>query len=180
MMTIYSNPAALSADANPAAMMEPLSKPVLKLLEYNPEISLDRISFRSPQGEVMIAARAKFNDVKPEDFKQPPILVTKLDASADISLPESLLMTPFGAKAESAQALQMQMQMRREQITALAEQGYITRDGTMARSRLEFRNGQFAVNGRPFDPTVMQAQVPRPSQPPRPQKPGKKRLVPAR
>jgi uncharacterized protein YdgA (DUF945 family) len=68
MMKMYSDPAALSAGANPAAVYGPLAKPAMKLLEYNPEISLDRISFKSPQGEVLIAARAKFIDVKPEDW----------------------------------------------------------------------------------------------------------------
>ena len=90
-------------------------------------------------------ARAKFNDVKPEDFRQPLVLVAKLDASADISLPEGLLMIPFGIKADSAEAAQMQMAMRQKQIAALAEQGYIQRDGAMIRSRLEFRNGQLTA-----------------------------------
>lgn len=156
MMKMYSDPAAFNAGENPAAAFGPLAKPALKLLEYNPEISLDRISFKSPQGEVLVAARAKFNDIKPEDFKQPPILMAKLDASADISLPEGLLMMPLGIKADSAEAAQTQMAMRQKQIAAFAEQGYIQRDGTMVRSRLEFRNGQFTINGKPFDPRAMQ------------------------
>lgn len=67
---------------------------------------------------------------------------------------------PFGIKADSAEAAQMQMQTRQKQIAALAEQGYIQRDGAMARSKLEFRNAQFTVNGKPFNPAAMRAQGP--------------------
>jgi uncharacterized protein YdgA (DUF945 family) len=172
MMQMYSDPAAMNAGANPAAAFAPLAKPALKLLEYNPEISLDRISFKSPQGEVLVAARAKFNDVKPEDFEQPPLLLAKLDASADIAIPESLLMMPLGIKADSAEAMQMQMQMRQKQIAALAEQGYIQRDGAMVRSKLEVRNGQFIINGKPFDPKVLQADSVPPKQAVRKLEPG--------
>lgn len=172
MMQMYSDPAAMNAGADPAAALGPLAKPALKLLEYNPEISLDRISFTSPQGEVLVAARAKFNDVKPEDLKQPPILMAKIDASADIVLPEGLLMMPFGIKADSAEAMQTQMQMRQKQIAALAAQGYIQRDGTMVRARLEFRKGELTINGKPFDPKAMQAASAPPEQPVRKKEPG--------
>jgi uncharacterized protein YdgA (DUF945 family) len=106
--------------------------------------------------------------------------VAKLDASADISLPEDLLMIPFGIKADSAEAAQMQMAMRRKQIAALAEQGYIQRDGAIIRSRLEFRDGQLTVNGKPFDPKAMQGQAPQPNQPPVRQDPAKRGPAPAR
>ena len=157
MMQMYSDPAAMNAGADPAAALGALAKPALKLLEYNPEISIDRISFKIPQGEVLVAARAKFNDVKPEDLKQPPVLIAKVDASADIALPEGLLMMPFGMKSDSPEALQTQMQMRQKQVAALAEQGYIQRDGAMIRSRIEFRSGQLTINGKPFDPKALQA-----------------------
>jgi len=159
MLKAYSDPAAFAADAkNPQAAFEPLVQPALKLLEYSPEIRLDRISFRMPQGEVLVAARAKFNGIKPEDLKQAPILVAKLDASADISLPEALLMLPWGVKADSAEELQAQMQMRERQVATLVGQGYILRDGAMVTSRFEFRNGGVTVNGKPFDPQALQAQ----------------------
>ena len=160
MLKAYSDPAAFAADAkNPQAAFDPLVQPALKLLEYSPEISLDRVSFRMPQGEVLLAARAKFNGIKPEDFKQPPILMAKLDASAEITLPEALLMLPLGIKADSAEAMQAQMQMRERQIAALVEQGYILRNGAMVTSKFEFRNGQLAVNGKQFDPQALQAQA---------------------
>lgn len=156
MMQIYSDPAASAAGANPAAVLGPLTGPALKLLQYNPEITLDRVSFHTAHGEVVITGRAKFVDIKPEDIGQPPVLLAKIDAGADIALPEALLMTQFGPAPQTVEAAQAQMQMRGQQIAALLEQGYIYRDGVLIKSKLEFRNGQFTVNGLPFDPMALQ------------------------
>ena len=154
IVKMYSDAATTEA-RSPGEILGPLAKPAMMLLEFDPEISLDRISFKSKQGDVLVAARARFTGVKPEDFSQPAVLFAKLDASADILLPESLLMAPWGITAESAQAVQM----RRRQFAALAESGYVQLDGAMARSKLEFSKGQFVVNGKPFDPQVMQTRT---------------------
>ena len=45
----------------------------------------------------------------------------------------------------------LQMRKRQDQIDELEEKGYIERDGAMFKSRLEFRNGQLTINGKPFD-----------------------------
>jgi uncharacterized protein YdgA (DUF945 family) len=138
----------------------------MKLLEFNPEVSLDRISFNSPKGEVLIAARAQFDAIRPEDFGKPTAFMAKLRASADIALPEALLAMPWGMNAETAEAAQAQMNLRHKQFSALAEQGYIRHDGAMARSKLEFSNGQLTVNGKEFDPGAMQNQAPAQARPP--------------
>ena len=165
MMKTFSDPEAMAAAGKSGDGFGPMMPQVLKLLEYNPELSLDRLSFKLPQGEVLIAARARFIDVKPEDLKQPPVLLAKLDASADIALPEGLLMLPFAMKADSVEAMQAQMQSRQQQIGTLVAQGYIERDGAMVKSKLEFRGGRLTVNGKPFDPRALQ---PRPAPPPQP------------
>jgi uncharacterized protein YdgA (DUF945 family) len=56
MMKMYSDAAALNAGADPAAVFGPLAKPAMQLLEYNSEIGLDRVSFKSPRGDLVIAA----------------------------------------------------------------------------------------------------------------------------
>jgi uncharacterized protein DUF945 len=103
---------------------------------------------------VLVAGRAKFKDVIPEDFRQPANLIAKLDARADVTLPEGLVTMPWGIKADSA--AHTQMQMRQKHLAALAEQGYIQRTGPMIRSTLELSNGQFNVNGKPFDSQALQ------------------------
>ena len=150
------NAGAQPVAGNPAEALGPLATPALKLLEHGPEISLDRLSFVTPQGEVLVVAKARLNDVQPEDASSLPALLAKLDAGADIALPEALLMTQFGPAPQTVEAVQM----RQKQIVSFLEQGYIYRDGAMIKSKLEFRNGQFLVNGLPFDPMAAQSAPP--------------------
>lgn len=119
--------------------MAPLRDPALALLKFSPEIRVDRISFQSPQGEAKISASAKLGELKPEELANPFMLLGKLEASADIALPASLL-------GESAQT---------PQIAGLIEQGYVQQDGSMLRSKIGFSKGQLSVNGVPFNPQAV-------------------------
>lgn len=150
------DPAALAAgEANPAKMLAPLAEPALELLKYSPEISVDRISFRSPHGEALIAARARLGELKPEEISNPLVLLGKLDASADIALPEALL-AGLGGKGEAgAEAVAMREAMFQQQLAGFAEQGYIQRDGGVLRTKIAFANGQLTINGKPFNPLAM-------------------------
>ena len=173
LMKLQSDSSGMAQTGNPGDVSATLATPALKLLEFNPEMSLDRISFKTGDGEVLVAARARLTGVGPDDLKQPPLLLSKLEASADFVLPESLLKTPWGIKSESPEAAQMQMQMRARQLAALIEQGYIQREGTSVKSSLGFSGGAFTVNGKAFDPRVLQAPVAQPSQPVAPRQPGR-------
>lgn len=163
MMQVNADPAG-AAGKDPAAAIQAITAPMMKLLQYNPEVSIDRIGFRLPEGNVELVARAKLVDARAEDFQQPQALLAKLDAGAGLTLPASLLQSQFGIKADSPEALAAQMQARQRQVAALLEHGYLQQDGAMVRTTVEFRNQQLLVNGQPFDPGVLQAA----SQPPAP------------
>ncbi|MCB4361244.1 YdgA family protein [Quatrionicoccus australiensis] len=137
----YADPSRRSA-REPAAMLQSMTAlrdPALALLKFSPEIRVDRISFQSPQGEAQISASAKLGELKPEELANPFMLLGKLEASADIALPASLL-------GDTAQA---------PQIAGLIEQGYVQQDGSMLRSKIGFSKGQLNVNGVPFNPQAV-------------------------
>lgn len=159
MMKMYSDPVAL---ADPAKAFAPLAEPGLELLRHNPEFRIDRLSFKTAQGEAAGSASAKLKDVKPEDLANPMMLLAKLEASADIALPESLLASTSGGAMHAGEdeepdpeTTAMHKQMLEQQLAGFAEQGYITRDGGLVRSKIEFRDGQLTVNGKPFNPMAM-------------------------
>lgn len=141
LMKWYADPARLAVkeSGSPLKGMEALREPALALLKYSPEFHIDRISFKSPQGEANISASAKLGALQPEELANPFMLIGKLDVNADLSLPEDLINDT----------------LRPEQVAAFAEQGYITRDGKLLRSKITFANGQVAVNGKPFNPMAM-------------------------
>lgn len=169
MMKMYSDPVAL---ADPAKALGPLAEPGLELLKHNPEFRIDRLSFKSPQGEAVVSATAKLKDPKPEDFSNPMMLLAKLDASADLALPESLLASMSGSPMHASDAeekpdpetvalqQQQKQQMLEQQLAAFAEQGYITRGNGLVKSKIEYREGKLSVNGKPFNPMAMGGAAP--------------------
>lgn len=141
LMKWYADPARLAAKEADSQLksMEPLREPALALLKYSPEIHVDRISFKSPQGEAQISASAKLGALQPEELANPFLLIGKLDINADLRLPEDLVNNT----------------LQPEQIGGLVAQGYVTRDGNMLSSKVAFANGQVTVNGKAFNPTAM-------------------------
>lgn len=103
-----------------------------------PEFSLDRISFRTPEGEeAKLSASIRLDDAKAEDFANPLMLLPKIDFAADIALP-----------VELSSALG-----RNEQIVHnLVQQGYASVDNGLFKSKVAFKAGNLLVNDKPFNP----------------------------
>lgn len=168
LLKLYSDPALqLAAQGDPKLLLVPLTKPAVALLKYNPEISVDRLSFRSPEGEAMLSARVRLKDFKEEDLGNPQLLVARLDAGAEVALPEALLGTLAGNSPVAAGAGDSEMspeaaaaarsEKLRQQLAVFVEQGLVQREGGLLKSKLTFSNGQMAINGKPFNPMAMGA-----------------------
>lgn len=141
LMKWYADPARLIAEqaGNPTAGLETLRDPALALLKYAPEIRLDRLSFKSPQGEANVSANVKLGEIQPDDLANPFALLGKLDAGADLNLPEEFMGDLVGM----------------DKLGAFEQMGYVTRDGKLLRSKIAFAKGQLTVNGKPFNPLAM-------------------------
>lgn len=141
LMKWYANPARLANKEIGKQFdgMDVLREPALALLKYSPEFHIDRISFKSPQGEAQVSASAKLGALTPDELANPFMMVGKLNVNADLALPEELLGDT----------------MRAEQRASFVDQGYVTRDGNILRSKIAFANGQLTVNGKPFSPMAM-------------------------
>jgi uncharacterized protein YdgA (DUF945 family) len=139
------------AASDPMAAMQPLLASAIEVLAHEPELVIDRLSFTTPDGEVLIKANARFAGVTPDDASNMMALTQKLEASTDITVPEALL-AQFGATPVSIDAASAQAQKRDQHIARLVEQGYVIREGAMLKSRITYQGGQLTVNGFPFDP----------------------------
>lgn len=158
LLDLYADPGRLVNAANKPALFAPLAAPGLELLKHSPEISIDRLSFNSPHGEATLAARARLNDMKPEDLGNPIMLMGKLQASAEVSLPEALIGELPGnsnADSEKNNIEGAPGNNARQKAADLATQGYITLDNGIIRSKMVFGNGQLTVNGKPLNPMGM-------------------------
>ena len=160
--------AAPQPGSDPMAAMQPMIAAMVAVLQHDPEVSIDRFSFNTPNGEVLLTAKVRVPGVTAEDASNVMALMQKMDVGAELALPEALLMTTAPPPVQ-------------QQVAGLIEQGYAYRDGTMIKSKLEYRAGQVAVNGLPFDPMAMQGrQVPASPIAPPPGRPQKLPNVPVR
>ena len=153
--------------ADPMAAVQPMLDAAVELFAHNPELVIDRLTFTTPQGEVLIKANVRLPGVTAEDASNFMVLGEKVEAALDAAVPEQLLMAQFGPTPVSVEAGNAQMQTRQKQIASLLEQGYVTREGTTMKTKLEYKGGQVTVNGLPFDPRLL-VQQPQPVEQPMP------------
>jgi uncharacterized protein YdgA (DUF945 family) len=158
MVKMYADPALLAGKPDPSMVLGPMAQRAQELLKHNPEFSIDRISFKSPQGEALVSARFALKDATPEDFDQLPRLLPKIDASAKLVLPEAMLAEMGAARAETPEEKDVQRRMFAMQVQAFSEQGYVVRKGEMLESTIVFKDGQLTVNGKAIQPPGAQVQ----------------------
>ena len=138
------------------------------LLTQDPEFSLDRVSFANTDGEAKLAARVKLSGATLEMLANPLMLLSKLEASGDLSLSETMVVKllqnpPFPAKPDQDTTSTEEIKEKREmavgqfqqQVAMLMEQGYLEREGEIIKTTMAFKEGQLTVNGKPFNPAAM-------------------------
>jgi len=158
-MNMYSEASLqLARNGESEAVLATLMDPALELLAHNPEISVDRISFRSPHGEAAVSARVRTNDLQPEDLGNPLALIGKLEVNGQMSLPERLLAELQAAGAESAEKAALSATVLEGQLAGYAAQGLLLREQGFIKSTLEFKSGQLKVNGKVVNPFALAAQ----------------------
>lgn len=186
MAKLYREAMKISADAemqavaqtSPGQLLAPLAGPALELLGHDPELSVDRLSFRTPHGDAALSARVRLNAAKAQDFSNPLLLLAKLDAGIDLRVPEAFVGEiaikampgmPVDAMQEEAAAagaaaaeiaaadLAARREALQQRIAGLVAQGLLLREGGLLRAQLAMRDGRMTVNGQPFNPLAIGA-----------------------
>ncbi|WP_018413297.1 YdgA family protein [Methyloversatilis thermotolerans] len=164
-----SDPATMNDPAALQARMGTLMGPAIELLGHAPVLSIDRLSFSTPEGPASLNARVSLSGVTPDDFANPLGLLARLDASGALSLPENLVrgllversraqvLQIVGEDADPDEVNAYAQSQYEQQIAPLLERGYVTRDQGQLALRLAFAKGQLTVNDKPFDPAALQA-----------------------
>jgi uncharacterized protein YdgA (DUF945 family) len=137
------------------------------LLEHSPELVIERIGFRMPEGEFGIKGSLKVLEITKEELEalQTPMqLLTKLQAAFDVWVSQGLLekdwdaVTGAGAAADSEEVESVgevppagsKVEMMRQQVAAMEQAGYVIRKGDRLESRIEFKDGALTANGKPL------------------------------
>ena len=172
MMSIYSDPNLQggSPEALVGQMAAQLQEDAQTILAHDPQINIDRLSLSNPDGEAKLAAQVKLVGLTLEEITNPFMLMTKIEANGDLSLPEEMIVQllrkpPFSSQGIAelspeeieargkAAADQFQMQ-----VAMLTDQGYLNREGNLVKTNLSFKAGQLKINGKPFVPMAQTPQ----------------------
>ena len=132
-----------SPEQNPLALLAGLGEPMQAVLMQQPEFHLDRLQFKTPEGDARVSARVMLDGFAPEDIGNPLLLVGKLNLQADLSLPQSLVLALMGKSGGAASA---------QNVEAFVARGFMTRQGSLLSSRVSFRQGQLTLTGQALGP----------------------------
>jgi uncharacterized protein YdgA (DUF945 family) len=128
---------------NPVVLMQYFDT----ILQHDPEMSLDRISFNHPDGEAALSGLFKVKGAQPGDMMNPQVLAGKIYSSVDLKMPERL----FIEMAQSMFAQRFAQSGGIDQALAkMLAEGYLTREGGFIKTKFEFHDSQASLNGKPL------------------------------
>jgi uncharacterized protein YdgA (DUF945 family) len=167
LMLFYTDPALQSSNPKELAglLLSQLKQNAETILANDPQINIDRISFSNPDGEAKLAARVKLIDITLEEVANPMMMLMKLEATGNLTLPEEMIVQllrnpPFAKQAKFADLTPEEIKARgqaaakqfQQQVAMLTEQGYLNREDNLIKTSMAFKAGQLTINGKPFSP----------------------------
>ncbi len=164
--------AELSKFADDQSTFDETLMPVIKahgqrLLDHNPEIHLDRVSFATGSGEALLTGQVRMDALNIDAAMENPFLVlSSLVARGEFTLDENMVLdllrnppqsellgnTDEDAAAQVTANAQMMAEQFQQQVAMFTDMGYVTREGSLLKTQVSFEAGQLLVNGQPFMP----------------------------
>ena len=132
---LYARPMLSPADAE-KAIFGPFKEHAGELLKHDPEISVDRMGFVTPDGEIVAKGVIKFVGATPEDFvgAAAMALIGKIDADFTI---------------EAAQKVVDKLPNGATMAGGAVDAGYAKREGDKLVCHITFKAGELLINGKP-------------------------------
>jgi uncharacterized protein YdgA (DUF945 family) len=137
------------------AMTLTLMSEMTALLNRGPQFELKPARMTLPSGDVVL----NFSVALPpghasEVMSNPMSLLDLLDMQGDFSVPQATLMTALNESGQAADDTQ---------LNALVQQGYISRDNGLLKTKFAFKSGHLTINDKPSDNLLgtLGAMVPR-------------------
>lgn len=162
ILQVYANPDDMAGHPNEvgARLFTPLLQHAKALLAHKPELIIDRVSFAGQTGETHLTAKFGLPNATVDDLDYPAMLLTKLEAAGDATIPEATLLSMAGGKSGSktgtAAGQRDRAEQIRAQVTQFKEQGYLTMENQLIKIHAEYNEGQLKLNGKPFPPSTTQ------------------------
>jgi uncharacterized protein YdgA (DUF945 family) len=146
LMELHARPEMVRDKERALRALMPMLSNLGALLLEDPVLSIDRIAFRTPEGEAAASARIRLADAKAEDLMRPWMLIEKIDAEADLALPVTLVKTLASGRAGDEEERRKRTEAFDGKIADFVRQGYAAVDNGILRSKLVFREGSLTAN----------------------------------
>ena len=131
----------------------------LPLLEHNPELAIREFFMKTPDGDIRLTANLTLKGFEKADINSPMVLLSKVDANADISVPRQVLEAMIMLQAQimlggdqESNSEDMQLLIRQiveGQIDKLAQDKYIRLEGNNIITNAALKQGNLTLNGIP-------------------------------
>ncbi|HEU4590234.1 MAG TPA: DUF945 family protein [Steroidobacteraceae bacterium] len=133
MKQAYSQPVSNLTDFE-SHIFTPLKDYGLQLLNFDPELTIDRMGVVTPEGEGVLKGVVRLKGVTPADFRSGSMtFLGKIDSDMTIDLAQKLVdKIPNGNTG----------------VGAAIDAGYAKRDGDKITSHIEFKRGELKINGK--------------------------------
>lgn len=130
----YTKPPVAGVSAEIAAL-EPIKAQALALFEHDPELIIDRLGLKTPEGEAYFKGVIRFKGVTEEDLAIGGLgLIGKVEAEIEFAGHRKVVEKfPGGATS----------------VGEMIDNGYVVREGDKLVSKIEFRRGALSINGKP-------------------------------
>lgn len=133
---IYKKPiSSIDPDHVDALFIAPFKEHGLALLTHDPELVIDRVGIVTPEGEGVIKGTLRLKGVTEADLAAGPMgLVSRLEADITIEVAQKLIEAIPNGNTGAGLAV---------------DQGFAKREGEKLVSRIEFKNSELTINGKP-------------------------------
>ncbi|HEY4213954.1 MAG TPA: YdgA family protein [Steroidobacteraceae bacterium] len=140
---------AAGLQANPQEILDILQHEGVELLVHDLVLTISRIGFVTPEGEMRIAAKFTTSGLTRDDFSRagPAMMaavIPHIQATADLAIDVPLL-----AKLTAGNPRGEQLQT---QLQTLQKQGYVLSNDKTLTAHMAFTGGRLTVNDMPFPP----------------------------
>ena len=149
---------ALSDNQDPdrAPALGELQRIAADMASHSPSLHIKRLELEGPEGELQLQGHVGLDGKR---YVAAGALRGALSARADLRVTESLAiraLESFGAEAARAEAPAIPP---RPLLNALIDSGYLRRANGLLQLRLEYRGGALKLNGQPFVPQALMAEL---------------------
>jgi uncharacterized protein YdgA (DUF945 family) len=143
-------------DADSIEQQKQMKQLLTTLLQKQPDMSLDRLSFKSKAGETKLVGQLKLSEISTDEINSGLLdmgllgLLKKIEASSELSFPEAMLADMVNFVEKDPNRGITILSGWTNQLAMFEQMGHLKRDKNILKAKFEFKQGTPLINGNPM------------------------------